>query len=184
MLSQIHCIPSLESRLLATTIRSSTGCCRLQPCTDAACDPSRTTIAPRKKIVTGSGSLLPILSTALRKRNPVFESEVVMTATGIRGRTGKKNNSPTIFSRRRSAGPARPPWDEAARDEPDTERTTRRAHNRLQTLAITCWREDPSPSIPSSTTSPALRKTGGLKPSPTPAGVPVLITSPGNNDIN
>ena len=33
--------------------------------------------------------------------------------------------------------------------------------------------------MPSSTTSPAFRKMGGLKPRPTPGGVPVLITSPG-----
>src|SRR5712691_5059355 len=43
----------------------------------------------------------------------------------------------------------------------------------------TRWRWRPSLSMPSSTTSPAFRKTGGSMPSPTPAGVPVEITSPG-----
>src|SRR5438034_4554759 len=44
----------------------------------------------------------------------------------------------------------------------------------------TRWRWRPSLSMPSSTTSPAFRKTGGSMPSPTPAGVPVEITSPGS----
>ena len=35
-------------------------------------------------------------------------------------------------------------------------------------------------SMPNSTTSPGLRYTGGLKPRPTPAGVPVEIMSPGS----
>lgn len=36
-------------------------------------------------------------------------------------------------------------------------------------------------SIVISTTSPACRKVGGVMPFPTPLGVPVAITSPGNN---
>ena len=39
-----------------------------------------------------------------------------------------------------------------------------------------CW---PRPSMPSSTTSPSLRKTGGFMPRPTPGGVPVEMMSPG-----
>lgn len=41
--------------------------------------------------------------------------------------------------------------------------------------------DTPSPSIPNSTTSPAFRYFGGRIPRPTPAGVPVLITSPGTS---
>jgi hypothetical protein len=37
----------------------------------------------------------------------------------------------------------------------------------------------PMPSIETDTTSPLLRKTGGLRPMPTPAGVPVAMISPG-----
>src|SRR5271155_5455655 len=37
----------------------------------------------------------------------------------------------------------------------------------------------PMPPISIRTTSPPLRNLGGLKPMPTPAGVPVAITSPG-----
>src|SRR3954453_5740269 len=44
----------------------------------------------------------------------------------------------------------------------------------------TFWRCSPSPSMPSVTTSPALRNVGGFMPSPTPGGVPVVITSPGS----
>ena len=39
----------------------------------------------------------------------------------------------------------------------------------------------PSPSILVRTTCPAFKKTGGLRPAPTPLGVPVAITSPGSN---
>src|SRR4029079_472010 len=55
----------------------------------------------------------------------------------------------------------------------------------LHLEGATFWRERPSPSMPSSTTSPTLRYTGsGLMPRPTPAGVPVLMTSPGSRDMN
>ena len=37
----------------------------------------------------------------------------------------------------------------------------------------------PMPSISMRTTSPAFRYRGGLKPMPTPAGVPVAMMSPG-----
>ena len=46
------------------------------------------------------------------------------------------------------------------------------------------WRWVPRPSIPSSTTSPAFRKVGGLHAQATPAGVPVLMTSPGSSVMN
>lgn len=49
---------------------------------------------------------------------------------------------------------------------------------------MTSWRDSPNPSAPNSMMSPAFRYIGGLKPRPTPAGVPVEITSPGNNVIN
>ena len=39
----------------------------------------------------------------------------------------------------------------------------------------------PMPAISTSTTSPSLRKRGGSKPTPTPSGVPVAITSPGDS---
>src|SRR3954447_20537773 len=43
----------------------------------------------------------------------------------------------------------------------------------------------PSPSMPSRTTSPALRNCGvGFMPSATPGGVPVMMTSPGSNTTN
>lgn len=48
-----------------------------------------------------------------------------------------------------------------------------------QDWARTVCRWTPSPSIPSSTTSPAARYCGGLKPWPTPGGVPVEMMSPG-----
>src|SRR5690606_21466063 len=40
-------------------------------------------------------------------------------------------------------------------------------------------RSTPMPSISTSTTSPGFMKRGGLRLQPTPAGVPVTITSPG-----
>ena len=49
---------------------------------------------------------------------------------------------------------------------------------------LTCCRCDPSPSIPRVMTSPSARKTGGLRPLPTPGGVPVVMMSPGCNDMN
>src|SRR3984885_11513707 len=59
----------------------------------------------------------------------------------------------------------------------------RRGRNRVrQYLPFTtfCFCS-PSPSMPSVTTSPALRNIGsGFMPSPTPGGVPVMMTSPGS----
>jgi hypothetical protein len=43
--------------------------------------------------------------------------------------------------------------------------------------------DSPSLSIPNLTTSPAFRYCGGFMPNPTPAGVPVLMTSPGSKVI-
>ncbi len=40
-------------------------------------------------------------------------------------------------------------------------------------------RSVPMPSISIVTTSPGLRNSGGLRPAPTPSGVPLEITSPG-----
>src|SRR5262249_39785336 len=45
-------------------------------------------------------------------------------------------------------------------------------------------RSRPMPSISASTTSPFLRKIGGSRPAPTPAGVPVEMTSPGSSVVN
>src|SRR5262252_9601970 len=60
--------------------------------------------------------------------------------------------------------------------------------NRWRCYALnftTFWRCSPSPSIPSVTTSPALRNFGsGFMPSPTPGGVPVVMTSPGSSTKN
>src|ERR1700758_591844 len=42
----------------------------------------------------------------------------------------------------------------------------------------------PNPATPRRTTSPALRNCGGFMPSPTPGGVPVMITSPGSMTKN
>jgi len=50
--------------------------------------------------------------------------------------------------------------------------------------ATTCWRDWPKPSMPSSTMSPGFRYCGGFMPRPTPAGVPVLTTSPGRSVMN
>ena len=51
--------------------------------------------------------------------------------------------------------------------------------------AATTWRWLPSFSMPSSMTSPTLRKMGsGLMPMPTPGGVPVVMTSPGCRLMN
>ena len=78
-----------------------------------------------------------------------------------------------------STPPARP----ASLDERWTHRFF--AARSLQTGGTTSCRDEPSPSIPSSTTSPAFRYTGsGLMPMPTPAGVPVLMTSPGSSVMN
>src|SRR6476659_754497 len=49
---------------------------------------------------------------------------------------------------------------------------------------ITRCRDSPSPSIPNWMASPAFRNCGGFIPNPTPAGVPVLITSPGSSVMN
>src|SRR5690348_14096828 len=57
----------------------------------------------------------------------------------------------------------------------------------LRSLKWPAWSRDqanrllsvPMPDIDIDTSSPALRKRGGLKPIPTPAGVPVAMTSPG-----
>src|SRR4029079_6901734 len=49
----------------------------------------------------------------------------------------------------------------------------------------TFCRDSPRRSMPSATTSPGARYTGdGFIPSPTPAGVPVLMTSPGKSVMN
>src|SRR5438552_16487566 len=48
---------------------------------------------------------------------------------------------------------------------------------------ITEFRTDPSFSIRTSNTSPALSVTGGSRKNPTPSGVPVAITSPGSSVI-
>src|SRR5450432_3996257 len=53
-----------------------------------------------------------------------------------------------------------------------------------QALALTVWRASPKPSMPYSTKSPTFKKLGGLRPSPTPAGVPVLSRSPGSSVMN
>ena len=50
--------------------------------------------------------------------------------------------------------------------------------------AMICCRDLPRPSIPSSTTSCGRKYLGGFMPSPTPAGVPVLMTSPGSRVMN
>lgn len=47
--------------------------------------------------------------------------------------------------------------------------------------AATRLRSTPSRSISTSTTSPGLRNTGGVRAMPTPGGVPVKITSPGSS---
>src|SRR5882757_2146760 len=50
--------------------------------------------------------------------------------------------------------------------------------------ARTVWRWEPSRLLPISTTSPAWRYFGGLPAWPTPAGVPVLMMSPGSRAMN
>ncbi len=52
-----------------------------------------------------------------------------------------------------------------------------------QSSAASSWRWTPRPSTPSSITSPGARNLGGLKPAPTPGGVPVDTISPVRNDI-
>src|SRR5438105_6807382 len=52
-------------------------------------------------------------------------------------------------------------------------------HPRSYASSTTGLRSTPMFSISTSTTSPGLRKIGGLRVKPTPAGVPVAITSPG-----
>lgn len=50
-------------------------------------------------------------------------------------------------------------------------------------LYFTVFFKVPMGSIVISTVSPFLRNLGGLKPIPTPCGVPVAITSPGRRVI-
>ena len=45
------------------------------------------------------------------------------------------------------------------------------------------WFCSPSPSTDKRTRSPGFKKRGGLKPMPTPDGVPVGITSPGSKVV-
>src|SRR5215470_428637 len=60
----------------------------------------------------------------------------------------------------------------------------RLAHGEAIYPPATCCFCSPSPSIPRRMVSPDLRNTGeGLMPSPTPGGVPVVTTSPGNRDM-
>jgi hypothetical protein len=42
-------------------------------------------------------------------------------------------------------------------------------------------RNTPTPEMSTSTTSPAFIHSGGVRPAPTPPGVPVTITSPGSS---
>jgi hypothetical protein len=53
-----------------------------------------------------------------------------------------------------------------------------------QSIAVTGFDKRPSPSISTSTVSPDAKKTGGRRAIPTPAGVPVAITSPGSRVIS
>ena len=48
----------------------------------------------------------------------------------------------------------------------------------------TVWRCWPRPSMASVITSPAFSQTGGFMPSATPAGVPVVTTSPASSTMN
>src|SRR5690606_8268152 len=54
-----------------------------------------------------------------------------------------------------------------------------RADESDQACATIGLRSRPTPSISTSTTSPGFMNLGGLRLHPTPAGVPVTITSPG-----
>ena len=58
------------------------------------------------------------------------------------------------------------------------------AVNASRYAATISWRCSPSASMPSVTTSPTLRYCGGFMPVPTPGGVPVVMTSPGNSVMN
>lgn len=51
-------------------------------------------------------------------------------------------------------------------------------------VATTRERCSPRPSIPRRISSPTARYRGGRRPSPTPEGVPVLMTSPGSRTMN
>ena len=51
-------------------------------------------------------------------------------------------------------------------------------------IQMACCRCSPKPSIPNSTTSPCFKYCGGFIPIPTPDGVPVDMTSPGNKVMN
>ena len=93
---------------------------------------------------------------------------------------------------RKDAAMPNEPWPESyqqrARGEKDTS-FSRRSSARIGAKhypfqgTILC-RACPSPAMPSSTVSPGFRYCGGLIPRPTPAGVPVLITSPGKRVMN
>jgi hypothetical protein len=61
----------------------------------------------------------------------------------------------------------------------------RRRHRNVGYRAATAWeRCAPSPEIPRSRRSPGTRYLGGCRPNPTPAGVPVLMMSPGSRTMN
>jgi LacI family transcriptional regulator len=71
--------------------------------------------------------------------------------------------------------------------EPDESRRGVAADRSRRIYAVQAravWRWVPRPSIPSSITSPGFKYTGGFWPRPTPAGVPVEMTSPGRRVMN
>ncbi len=106
---------------------------------------------------------------------------------------------------RRVLPPPRPPGCETAPESPaakeralgddqDAGRTFGTQTNRLRPVrrsvnspqpskATRFWRACPRASAPYSTTSPGCRNAFGVRPKPTPSGVPVLITSPGRRDM-
>ena len=61
---------------------------------------------------------------------------------------------------------------------------TNHASRRHSRNGTTRWRCLPSLSMPMRISSPALGHTGGFMPSATPAGVPVVTTSPGSSTMN
>ena len=63
----------------------------------------------------------------------------------------------------------------------DLQRRKRGASDQLALTRCVCA---PSPVIDMSTWSPSFRNCGGFIPSPTPAGVPVMIRSPGRSVMN
>ena len=106
---------------------------------------------------------------------PSPRTETSITERCSRPSTGSATAAGSVVN----AGPGSAPWRAWA--GPRLTGSVRGLYRSSQ--ALTSWRCSPRPSTPKRMTSPGLRKIGGSWPRPTPGGVPVAMTSPGNRVI-